>query len=74
MKAATPQHYALVTEAEVPARHKDPTWQGFVEPASYGAIHTELPAYLLHLFAPLKKARRIQESWLCQSRGLDRRA
>lgn len=46
MKTATLQHYAFVSENEVAKRHTDKTWQGFVEPISYGKSHTDLPAFL----------------------------
>ena len=50
MKSAAPQHYALVSDGEVAARHADPSWHGFVEPVSYGASHKELPDFLRSLF------------------------
>jgi len=37
LRTASPQHYALVTDAEVAARHADPAWQGFVEPIGFGS-------------------------------------
>jgi hypothetical protein len=53
IKTASPQHYALVSEADMAARHADPAWHGFVEPLSYGANHSDLPAFLLkHFPAP----------------------
>lgn len=55
MKTATPQHYALVTEAEVAERHADPAWHGFVEPLSYGVTHTSLPPFITTNFSPLSK-------------------
>uniref|UniRef100_Q01YL7 Putative signal transduction protein with Nacht domain n=1 Tax=Solibacter usitatus (strain Ellin6076) TaxID=234267 RepID=Q01YL7_SOLUE len=50
LKTAAPEHFALVTDAEVALRHKDPTWLGFVEPLSYGSDHSDLPNFLLELF------------------------
>ncbi|MFZ2163100.1 MAG: SIR2 family protein [Sideroxyarcus sp.] len=60
MKAATPQHFALVSDGDFAARHADPTWHGFVDPISYGSKHDELPVFLLHhlssaLAMPVKK-------------------
>lgn len=55
IKTGAPQHYALVREDEVAARHADQTWHGFVEPVSYGAGHNDLPAFILKLFPPLIK-------------------
>ena len=46
MKTAAPQHYALVTNADVAARHADPTWRGFVEPIGYGEKRSDLPGFL----------------------------
>jgi hypothetical protein len=46
MKTAAPQHYALVTNADVAARHADPTWRGFVEPLGYGEKRGDLPTFL----------------------------
>jgi SIR2-like domain len=50
IKVAAPQHHALVLAEEVPKRHADTTWQGFVEPISYGADHRDLPEFLLREF------------------------
>ena len=50
VKTAAPEHYALVTDAEVATRNADPGWQGFVEPISYGASHNELAGFLLKHF------------------------
>lgn len=46
MKTAAPQHYALVTNAEVAKRHADPAWRGFVEPIGYGKNRSDLPGFL----------------------------
>ncbi len=46
MKTAAPQHYALVTNADVPTRHADPAWHGFVEPIGYGEKRGDLPGFL----------------------------
>lgn len=46
MKTAAPQHYALVTNADVAARHADPAWRGFVEPLGYGKNRGDLPGFL----------------------------
>lgn len=51
MKAATFEHYALVSEGEVPSRNADPSWHNFVEPIAYGAEHSDLPAFLNAHFA-----------------------
>jgi hypothetical protein len=63
IKTAALQHYALVRESEVAACHKDPTWQGFVEPISYGDTYEQLPQFLLEHFgtaspSPVKTAAR----------------
>lgn len=50
MKAAAPQHYALVEEKEVARRRADKTWQGYVDPISYGIGYTALPDFLLKHF------------------------
>ena len=60
MKTAAPQHYALVSDGEMAARHADPAWHGFVEPVSYGASHSSLPEFLREHFpaptlAPARK-------------------
>ena len=60
LPAAAPQHYALVTDAELAARHADAAWHGFVEPVSYGKTHAALPGFLAHLVAvktSVKKSR-----------------
>lgn len=55
------QHYALVCEDEVAARHADSAWHGFVEPISYGESHDNLSTFLLmhfpSLISPSKKKR-----------------
>jgi hypothetical protein len=61
IRTAALEHYALVTEPEVKPRHADPTWQGFVEPLSYGETHAELPAFLLKHFAPLASTPPLQK-------------
>jgi hypothetical protein len=50
IKTGTPQHYALVSAEDEARRNADPTWHGFVEPVSFGANHSDLPAFLLSLF------------------------
>lgn len=55
MRAATPQHYALVSEKEAATYHADPHWHGFVEPLSYGVDHRSLPESILNLFPPKAK-------------------
>jgi hypothetical protein len=45
MKTAAPEHYALVADGDLAARHADPAWRGFVEPLGYGAAHASLPAW-----------------------------
>jgi hypothetical protein len=63
MKTAVPQHYALVSEGEMDARHADATWHGFVEPISYGAGRGDLLAFLLkHFPAPTATAAKKQRS------------
>lgn len=47
------QHYALVPDREVDARKADENWQGFVEPLSYGADHSNLAGFLKGLFSAL---------------------
>jgi hypothetical protein len=49
-KAATPEHYSLVTDGELARRHADSSWHGFVEPLSYGRSHSDLPQFLLEHF------------------------
>jgi hypothetical protein len=51
MKTAAPEHYALVKDPEMAARHADPNWQGFVEPLSYGPSNTDLPKFITKYFA-----------------------
>jgi hypothetical protein len=48
---STPQHYALVLDSEVAARHADPAWHGFVEPLGYGATHADLAPFLRSCFS-----------------------
>lgn len=56
MKAATDEHYALVSNGDVAARSADAAWVGFVEPVGYGARHADLPEFLLkHFPAPSTK-------------------
>jgi hypothetical protein len=62
MKAAAPQHYALVTDREIEARHCDPAWHGFVEPLGYGASHDDLAGFLLEHFPTLTPARKKRAS------------
>jgi hypothetical protein len=50
MGTAALEHYALVTDGEMAARHADPAWHGFVEPLAYGASHGELAGFLLKHF------------------------
>jgi SIR2-like domain/NACHT domain len=52
--AAAPEHYALVTDAEVAVRNADPSWRGFVEPLGYGSGHGHLPRFLLKHFPSIK--------------------
>lgn len=70
MQSTTPQHYALVTESQCPARHADGTWHGFVEPLSYGASYKDLPSFINSLFEnpkPSKKKRTPSKSLLTSS-------
>lgn len=55
MSAATPVHYALVTDSSLSHRNADPTWQGFVEPISYGSNRNNLPTFLLKHFTVSRK-------------------
>jgi len=57
MKTAAPQHYALVRADEVAKRHADPTWQGFVDPISYGQNQNDLSGFLLKKFPAMAVAR-----------------
>lgn len=49
MKAAAPEHYALVPDDQVTARNRDEAWHGFVEPVGYGK-YSGLAAFLLKHF------------------------
>ena len=46
IKGASPLHYSLVRQSELSKRLGDPSWQGFVEPISYGEEFHELPGFL----------------------------
>lgn len=62
--ALTPQHIALVREADIPSRNADPAWAGFVEPLSYGKGHDDLAGFLVKNFpsiASKKKSSRSRE-------------
>lgn len=50
MNASSLQHYALVNEKQLIERHADPTWHGFVDPISYGELHSDLPKLLGNIF------------------------
>ena len=50
LKTAAPEHYALVSDEDVNARHADPAWHGFVDPIGYGGSNADLPNFLLKLF------------------------
>lgn len=70
MQSTTPQHYALVTDAQCQARHADESWHGFVEPLSYGASHKDLPNFISSLFespTPSEKKRPPPKSLLTSS-------
>lgn len=54
MKTAAPQHYALVTNAEVARRHADPAWLGFVEPIGYGENHSDLASFLIQQISAIQ--------------------
>lgn len=58
MNTAALEHYALVSDGEVAARHADPAWHGFVEPVGYGAKHADLPGFLLKHFVIAKTSGR----------------
>lgn len=49
--AASPRHYALVTESEVAQCLADVSWHGFVEPLVYGKSHSDLPKFILKTFS-----------------------
>ncbi len=40
------QHYALVANADVAARERDPLWEGVINPIGYGNAHADLPEFL----------------------------
>ena len=44
--AASLEHYGLVADGDLAARHADPAWQGFVEPLSYGPSRDALAGFL----------------------------
>jgi hypothetical protein len=50
MKAAAPQHYALVPQDQLSDRNADRAWLSFVDPISYGTDHCDLPGFLLKHF------------------------
>jgi hypothetical protein len=60
MMTAVPQHYALVKGSEVPERHADVSWHGFVEPLSYGVERTDLPKFIQSNFG-LKAAPKVSQ-------------
>jgi hypothetical protein len=59
MKAASPEHYALVTNGEVAKRAAEDSWLGFVEPIGYGESHGSLANFIVeNLVAVAPTARR----------------
>jgi hypothetical protein len=54
VSTAALQHFALVVEAEAETRHRDPSWEGFVEPLAYGPRYDDLPRFLNRLFSGLQ--------------------
>ena len=54
LKAATPQHYALVVSHDEAVRHADTSWQGFVDPVPFGNQITDLSGFLLKLFPTVR--------------------
>lgn len=62
MKGASPLHYALVRENELITRRADATWQGFVEPISYGDDYADLPNFLRSLFPSQEVLQHISQS------------
>lgn len=52
------QHYALVRDQEVEAKHRDPTWQGLVAPIGYGDNFESLPTFLIDKLVPVQTAKR----------------
>lgn len=56
MKAAAPQHYALVSEKDLQRRHSDPSWIGFIEPLSFGKDHSDLPIFINSVVESIKPA------------------
>ncbi|MCX7358540.1 MAG: SIR2 family protein [Alphaproteobacteria bacterium] len=55
---AAPQHYALVTQAELAMRESDAAWHGFVSPVSCGDSLSDIPAFLLDAFPTRGRARK----------------
>lgn len=54
LRGAIDEHYALVTNSQVPQRDADPKWSGFVEPLGFGPEYTDLAEFLLSHFPPPK--------------------
>lgn len=56
MKAATPQHFALVSDEDLQKRHSDTSWVGFIEPIAFGKSHSDLPLFLKNIFSSIDPA------------------
>jgi hypothetical protein len=64
LKTAALEHFALVRNADLPARESDQSWQGFVEPIGYGDTYASLPSFFAEHF-PLgakKRVKRVKRS------------
>ncbi len=62
IKGGHPLHYAMVRESEARSRQADPTWQGFVEPISYGKEYEDLPASLQSILPSIEVFEHISKS------------
>ncbi len=54
LRAAAPEHYALVNEEQLPVRNADSSWHGFVEPVSFGREYSDLPKFISEIFSVSK--------------------
>lgn len=57
------QHYALVLDSDLGRRNADESWQGFVEPLSFGRLHSDLSRFLLGL---LRRARKRNQATIAR--------
>jgi hypothetical protein len=69
LSSAAPQHTALVTADQMSTRNADPSWQGFVEPMSYGKDRSKLAPFLISHFRPVTSGR---ESTSIRTAAVDR--